>query len=95
MTAAYNKQKEQLQVQVTDKGFCTTESEKRQLFKMFQKAEIMGDLNSEEISLGLIICLSIVEKSGGETRAFSRGIGKGSTFFFSMPMKEGGQFEDG
>ena len=44
-------------------------------------------MNHEGIGLGLTIVKQIVEKSGGSIGVWSEGIGKGSLFFFNMPLK--------
>ena len=43
-------------------------------------------MNNEGIGLGLTICKSIVDKSGGSIQVESDGPGKGSCFIFSMKM---------
>ena len=43
-------------------------------------------MNHEGIGLGLTICKSIVEKSGGSIHVESEGPGKGSCFIFSLKM---------
>ena len=43
-------------------------------------------MNHEGIGLGLTICKSIVEKSGGSIHVESDGPGKGSCFMFSLKM---------
>ena len=45
-------------------------------------------MNSEGIGLGLTIVKQIVVLGGGEIKVFSNGIGKGSTFSFTLPMME-------
>ena len=45
-------------------------------------------MNSEGIGLGLNIVKQIIELSSGEISVHSDGLGKGSTFTFSMKMKE-------
>ena len=45
-------------------------------------------MNSEGIGLGLNIVKQIIDLSGGSISAHSDGLGHGSTFTFSMKMKE-------
>ena len=42
---------------------------------------------SQGVGLGLAICKMIIEKIGGEIGAVSD-IGKGSTFYFTIPYKD-------
>jgi len=55
---------------------------------MFGKLERTEAMNSEGIGMGLKICQRIVEKSGGQIRAFSEGENQGATLMFSMKMLE-------
>ena len=56
------------------------------LFTRFGKLHRTAQMNSEGIGLGLTIVKQIVELSGGEVKVQSDGLGKGSTFGFSMQM---------
>ena len=45
-------------------------------------------MNSAGIGLGLTIVKQIVETGGGQIKVKSDGLGRGSTFSFTMKMKE-------
>jgi signal transduction histidine kinase len=61
-------------------------SEQRELiFDEFYKTDpSRHDLDSS--GLGLSICKRIVEKHGGDIWAESKGLGMGTTVFFTMPL---------
>ena len=68
-------------------GFDKKNQEK--LFSLFGKLETEPGnkaVNPEGIGMGLSICKKIIERVGGSIDCFSRGLKKGSTFFFSMKM---------
>mmetsp|Transcript_15543 Transcript_15543/g.21062 ORF Transcript_15543/g.21062 Transcript_15543/m.21062 type:complete len:122 (-) Transcript_15543:67-432(-) len=77
-----------LQVHVKDTGSGITADELPRLFKKFGKLHRTAAQNSNGIGLGLLISKQIVEKSGGSIAAHSDGVGSGSTFGFTMVMKE-------
>ena len=55
---------------------------------MFGKLKRTAKMNSHGIGLGLNICKSLIEQNGGTIEVSSDGIGKGSSFIFSMLMEE-------
>ena len=59
----------------------------KKLFNRFGKLQRTAKMNSEGIGLGLTIVKQIVELTGGEIKVESKGVGRGSTFSFEMPMK--------
>ena len=72
-------------VSIIDSGVGMTKEQLEHIFDEFYKAdESRHDFNSS--GLGLSICKSIVEKHGGKIWAESSGLGKGSTFYFTMPI---------
>jgi len=74
-------------VQVSDDGIGMTEEQTQHVFDEFYKADqSRHDLYSS--GLGLSICKRIVEKHGGEIWAESDGLGKGSTFYFTLPKSD-------
>jgi len=72
-----------IQISITDSGTGLTTEESNHIFDEFYKAdEARHDLKSS--GLGLSICKRIVEKHGGKIWADSPGVGKGSTFYFTL-----------
>ena len=70
-----------------DEGCGIKESKMSKLFKLFSKIDRSKDVNIDGIGMGLNICKQIVDQYGGEISCQSEGKNKGSTFMFSMKMK--------
>jgi len=71
-------------VSVKDEGTGITSEQLDHIFEEFYKVdESRHDFNSS--GLGLPICKRIVEKHGGKIWAESKGKGKGTTMFFTIP----------
>ncbi|MEF8848968.1 MAG: HAMP domain-containing sensor histidine kinase, partial [Candidatus Thermoplasmatota archaeon] len=76
--------KDEVIVSVKDNGIGMTKDQIDKLFNEFYKADhSRHDFDSS--GLGMPICKKIVEKHGGSIWAESPGLGKGSTFYFSIP----------
>ena len=78
-------------ISIKDNGIGFTREEKRNLFTQFGKIERYGegfDINVDGSGLGLYISKKIVELHGGKIWMESKGRNKGSTFYFSLPIKE-------
>ncbi|MDG6218618.1 MAG: histidine kinase N-terminal 7TM domain-containing protein [Candidatus Thermoplasmatota archaeon] len=74
---------DEITVAVADNGIGMNEDQRSQIFDEFYKAdESRHDIDSS--GLGLPICKRIIEKHGGRIWAESEGIGKGSTFYFTL-----------
>jgi len=74
-------------VSVKDTGMGMTEDQLSHIFDEFYKADLSRhDFDSS--GLGLPICKRIVEKHGGKIWAESEGEGKGSTFYFTLPLNK-------
>ena len=83
ITIGAEKQGKEVKIFVRDTGIGLTEEQKERVFDEFYKAdESRQDFYST--GLGLTICRGIVEKHGGKIWAESEGLGKGSTFYFTL-----------
>ena len=76
-----------LRVEVMDEGIGITEKNLLKLFYPFP--DIDKGIRYEGTGLGLSICKSIIDLHGGTIKAESDGLGKGSTFIFTIPIAEG------
>ncbi|MHA2008967.1 MAG: PAS domain S-box protein [Promethearchaeota archaeon] len=78
-------------VSVKDNGIGLTKEEISKIFKKFGKIERYGkglDVVSEGSGLGLYISKRITELHGGKIGVKSKGRNKGSTFTFTIPIKQ-------
>lgn len=84
---------EEIMVSFSDNGSGMTEN---QIDRIFEKFYHTGDSRKgmDSSGLGLAICKRIVEKHGGTIWAESKGVGKGSTFYFTLPLKESNSFNN-
>ena len=77
--------KDHVLVSVQDNGVGISEEQLPFIFDEYYKADTSRH-DFESSGLGLPICKRIVEKHGGRIWAESEGLGKGSTFYFSLPI---------
>ncbi len=71
-------------ISIADKGIGMTKEEIERIFDEFYKADsARHDIQST--GLGMSICKRIVEKHGGSIWVESKGPGKGTTVFFTLP----------
>jgi len=75
-----------LQVAVEDTGTGISPEEMGQLFQFFSQTS-SGSKSNTGTGLGLAISQKFVKLMGGEIKVFSQ-IGRGSTFWFEIPVKE-------
>jgi len=76
-----------VKISIADNGIGMTEDQLSKVFTEFFKADkTRQELDSS--GLGLSICQRIVEKHEGKIWVKSEGIGKGTTFFFTLPKGE-------
>ena len=59
-----------------------------ELFGKLDERENKEQVNVEGLGMGLFICKKIIDNTGGAIDCFSAGEGLGTTFMFSMHMRE-------
>ncbi len=84
-----SKEQENMMVySVKDNGVGIIESNIENLFRIDKSLSTKGTNNESGTGLGLILCREFAEKNGGKIWVESEQ-GKGSTFFFSIPLPKG------
>jgi signal transduction histidine kinase len=76
---------DQLVIAVTDTGIGIFKEQFAKLFSKFSQLEPSADLEKKGTGLGLVVSKGIVEAHGGTINLFSE-VGKGTTFYFSLPI---------
>jgi PAS domain S-box-containing protein len=83
-----NAEPERLVIGVSDHGKGLSSSEQARIFGPFQRLENKRPDQARGAGLGLMVCRRLVEAHGGEIWVESKK-GRGSTFFFSLPRRNG------
>ncbi len=78
-------EEEQLVIGVSDEGIGISPSEQARLFEPFQRLGESRPDGVGGVGLGLLVCRRLVEAHGGRIWVESEP-GKGSTFFFTLPL---------
>jgi signal transduction histidine kinase len=78
-------------VRVIDNGIGIKKEIMKKLFAKFFQADSSISRSYGGTGLGLSICKGIVEAHGGKIWVESKGVGKGSTFSFTIPAHEVGK----
>ncbi|MGE5707544.1 MAG: PocR ligand-binding domain-containing protein [Bacteroidota bacterium] len=78
---------DKLVTEVTDDGIGIAEQDLSQLFKPFQQLHAGLSRMAVGTGLGLSLSKGIVEAHGGTISASSPGLGKGTTFCFTIPLE--------
>jgi signal transduction histidine kinase len=81
---SFDENAEEIKVAVADKGPGVPPEKIPHLFDRFYRVDTSG---SQYAGLGLYICAEIVKKHGGRVGVDSE-LGKGSTFWFTLPMNK-------
>jgi len=70
-----------------DRGIGIAPLDQRNLFTKFSRLSAQSGMENEGSGLGLAIVKSIAERHGGGVRLESQ-LGKGSTFYFEIPLRQ-------
>jgi signal transduction histidine kinase len=76
-----------IKVTVRDTGRGIDPEEARGLFAKFVRGSGMAQINPDGSGLGLYVARRITEAHGGKIWVESKGVGKGSTFSFTLPVE--------
>ena len=83
------KDKNMVQVRVIDNGIGMDKDSQKRLFTRFFQTDSSITRRYGGTGLGLSICKGIIEAHGGKINAESDGLGRGSTFSFTIPISPG------
>jgi signal transduction histidine kinase len=73
------------EIYIKDSGIGIARADLKRIFKRFYRVQHGGGPEVKGSGLGLAIVRDIVEKHGGKIAAESKGAGKGSTFYVTLP----------
>ena len=81
------KKDKEIEIQIKDTGYGIPQSDHSKVFSKFFRADNIMKIYTEGTGLGLFIAKNIIEAHGGEIR-FESEQNKGSSFYFTVPIKE-------
>lgn len=87
INASLTNDKEFIQISIDDKGVGISKENIDKLFKIESTFTTYGTEKEKGTGLGLILCKELVNKNGGDIRVESKE-GIGSTFYFTVPVKQ-------
>jgi signal transduction histidine kinase len=80
------KEKDKVLFAIKDSGVGIPQKEQKYIFQKFFRAENISKERTRGSGLGLYVCKSILDKLGGQIW-FKSQLGKGTTFYFRLPIK--------
>jgi len=87
ITVTSEREGDNVHVRVQDTGRGLDPKEAKNLFNKFVRGYGIAQVNPDGSGLGLYVARRIVEVHGGKIWVESDGVGKGSTFQFTLPIK--------
>ena len=87
ITVSVEKKEEKVECAVADTGIGLSKDDMPKLFRKFQQFARVPGAGEKGVGLGLSIAKRLVELNGGQIWAESE-LGKGSTFRFTLPLKD-------
>jgi signal transduction histidine kinase len=86
-TIRLKKEKDKIVFSIQDTGIGISPKEQMTLFEKFSRGKDVGRMHTEGTGLGLYLAAKLVEAHGGKIWVESEGKGKGSAFYFELPIK--------
>jgi len=80
-------QRKNIRIEITDSGQGIKKENFKNIFSKFFQVEEVTTRKTKGTGLGLAICKEIIVAHHGKIWAESKGLGKGSTFIFTLPIK--------
>jgi signal transduction histidine kinase len=87
ITLRLTRDRDHLLFEIKDSGIGIPKEELPYLFAKFYRAQNARRTDTEGMGIGLFMSKNIIEKHGGKIWAQSEGTDKGSSFFFTLPIK--------
>jgi len=89
VVVSYESLEKYLKINIKDTGSGISDEDKKKLFQKFSRGSDASSMHPDGSGLGLYIVKKIMEGSGGEVMFISDGVGKGTTFSFTLPIYAG------
>ena len=77
-----------IRLSIKDGGFGISQEDIPKLFGKFSRLNEARNIDPNGIGIGLYFVKRVVEDHGGKVGVYSEGAGKGSTFWFELPIKK-------
>ena len=75
-----------IHISITDNGIGLTKYQLKRIFERFYRAPTEKVKNRRGTGIGLYVAAQLIKSLGGKLKAASEGEGKGSDFFFQLPL---------